>query len=138
MPANKKLLLLPGDGIGPEVLGEVRRVVDWMAKRRTVTFDLEEDLVGGCSIDRHGVPVTDAVMEKALAVDAVLLGAVGGPKWDGGDFAIRPEAGLLRLGKEIELFDNPRPAMVFLALAEPSQLKREVVEGLDTLTVREW
>ncbi|HET8726554.1 MAG TPA: 3-isopropylmalate dehydrogenase [Alphaproteobacteria bacterium] len=137
MPANKKLLLLPGDGIGPEVVAQVRRVVDWMAKNRTVSFDLDEDLVGGCSIDRHGVPITDAVMERALAVDAVLLGAVGGPKWDGVDFAIRPEAGLLRLRKDLELFANLRPAIVFPALAEQSTLKREVVEGLDILIVRE-
>ncbi|MEX0760769.1 MAG: isocitrate/isopropylmalate family dehydrogenase, partial [Tistlia sp.] len=79
MPANKSLLVLPGDGIGPEVMGQVRRVVDWMDKRRAVTFDLAEDLVGGAAIDAHGIPVTDATVEKAMNVDAVLLGAVGGP-----------------------------------------------------------
>jgi 3-isopropylmalate dehydrogenase len=137
MTANKKLLFLPGDGIGPEVVGQVRRIAEWLASRRGIAFDIDEDLVGGCSIDRHGVPVTDAVMEKALAADAVLLGAVGGPKWDNVDFAIRPEAGLLRLRKDLELFANLRPAIVFPALAEQSTLKREVVEGLDILIVRE-
>ncbi|MFP3422435.1 isocitrate/isopropylmalate family dehydrogenase, partial [Bacillus sp. SIMBA_161] len=89
-----------GDGIGPEIMYQVRRIIDWMAKNRAVTFEVEEGLVGGAAIDAHGAPLTDETMADALAADAVLLGAVGGPKWDGVDFAIRPEAGLLRLRKE--------------------------------------
>ncbi|MEM7446027.1 MAG: 3-isopropylmalate dehydrogenase [Pseudomonadota bacterium] len=137
MIANKSILLLPGDGIGPEVMAEVVKTANWMKQHRAVGFDMEEGLVGGCSIDTHGVPVTDEVVSKALDADAVLLGAVGGPKWDGVDFAIRPEAGLLRLRKDLELFANLRPAIVFPALADASSLKREIVEGLDIMIVRE-
>ncbi len=137
MAANKTLLILSGDGIGPEVMTEVRRLIDWMGKARAVEFEVRDGLVGGCSIDRDGVPLTDQTMAAALAADAVLLGAVGGPKWDGVDFAIRPEAGLLRLRKEMELFANLRPAIVFPAMADASTLKREVVEGLDIVIVRE-
>lgn len=134
---SKKLLILPGDGIGPEVMAVVRRVIDWMDKRRGVSFDVEEGLVGGASIDAHGVPVTDEVVEKALAADAVLLGAVGGPKWDNLDFSIKPERGLLRLRKDLELFANLRPAMCFDALVDASTLKPELVRGLDIMIVRE-
>ena len=137
MAANKKILILAGDGIGPEVMREVQRVVEWMNRDRGARFDISEGLVGGCAIDEHGVPLADATMAAALKADAVLLGAVGGPKWDGVDFAIRPEAGLLRLRKELELFANLRPAIVFPALADASTLKREVVEGLDIMIVRE-
>jgi 3-isopropylmalate dehydrogenase len=137
MTANRSMLMLPGDGIGPEVMAEVAKVADWMESHRAVRFAIEEDLVGGTAIDAHGVPLTDAAMDKAQNVDAVMLGAVGGPKWDGVDFAIRPEAGLLRLRKELGLFANLRPAIVFPALAEASSLKREVVEGLDIMIVRE-
>ncbi len=137
MTANKSILLLPGDGIGPEAMAEVVKTADWMGQQRAVGFDTEEALVGGCSIDAAGVPITDAVMAKAMDADAVLLGAVGGPKWDAVDFAIRPEAGLLRLRKDLELFANLRPAMVFPALADASSLKRELVEGLDIMIVRE-
>ena len=137
MASNKKLLMLPGDGIGPEVMGEVRRVVDWMDKRRAVSFDVEERLVGGAAIDAEGAPVSDATMEKALAADAVLLGAVGGPKWDEVPFELKPERGLLRLRKDLELFANLRPALCFDALVEASTLKAEVVSGLDIVIVRE-
>jgi 3-isopropylmalate dehydrogenase len=137
MTANKSLLMLAGDGIGPEVMGEVKRAAEWMGTHRAVGFAIEEALVGGCSIDVNGVPVTDATMERALAVDAVLLGAVGGPKWDNVDFAIRPEAGLLRLRKDLGLFANLRPAIVYKALADASSLKREIVEGLDIMILRE-
>ncbi|NNG05712.1 MAG: 3-isopropylmalate dehydrogenase, partial [Inquilinus sp.] len=137
MAASKKLLVLAGDGIGPDVMREVRRVVEWMGRDRGIRFDVTEGLVGGCAIDEHGVPLADETMAAALKADAVLLGAVGGPKWDGVDFAIRPEAGLLRLRKEMELFANLRPAIVFPALADASTLKREVVEGLDIMIVRE-
>ncbi len=137
MPSNKSLLVLPGDGIGPEVMGQVRRVVDWMDKRRAVSFDISEDLVGGAAIDAHGIPVTDATVEKAMGVDAVLLGAVGGPKWDSLDFSKKPERGLLRLRKDLQLYANLRPALCFEALVEASTLKPEVVAGLDIMIVRE-
>jgi 3-isopropylmalate dehydrogenase len=137
MAASKTILMLPGDGIGPEVMTEVRRLVEWLSRDRGTPFAIKEGLVGGCSIDKDGVPLTDDTMAAALKADAVLLGAVGGPKWDGVDFAIRPEAGLLRLRKEMDLFANLRPAIVFPALADASTLKREVVEGLDIMIVRE-
>lgn len=137
MAANKKLLILPGDGIGPEVMGQVRRVIDWMAKRRSLSFDLDEGLVGGAAIDAEGAPIGDATMEKAMAADAVLLGAVGGPKWDDLPFAQKPERGLLRLRKEMVLFANLRPALCFDALVDASTLKPELVAGLDIMIVRE-
>ena len=137
MASNKSLLILPGDGIGPEAMTEVRRVVDWMETKRAIKFDLDEDLVGGASIDKHGIPITDEVMEKAQNVDAVLLGAVGGPKWDDLDFSIKPERGLLRLRKELGLYANLRPATCFDALVDASSLKPELVRGLDIMIVRE-
>jgi len=137
MPANKKLLILPGDGIGPEVMGEVTRVIDWMAKHRAVSFDVTEGLVGGAAYDAHGTPLTDETMADAMNVDAVLLGAVGGPAWDDLPFDRKPERGLLRLRKEMDLFANLRPALVFDAMAEASTLKTEVVKGLDMMIVRE-
>ena len=137
MPANKRLLILPGDGIGPEVMGEVRRVIDWMAKQRAATFDVKEGLVGGASYDVHGTPITDETMARAMEADAVLLGAVGGPKWDDLPFADKPERGLLRLRKDMDLFANLRPAVVFDALADASTLKEEVIKGLDIMIVRE-
>src|SRR4029077_16301031 len=97
MPANKKLLVLPGDGIGPEVMREVRRVIDWMARRRMVSFDMAEDLVGGAAIDARGTPITDETMEKAREAAAILFGSVGGPKWDKLGFQLRPELAILRL-----------------------------------------
>ena len=137
MSNNKKLLILPGDGIGSEVMREVRRVMDWLDRRRHLGFDATDDLIGGAAIDKHGVPLTDATVETARAADAVLLGAVGGPAWDRVDFEIRPEAGLLRLRKDLDLFANLRPAIVFAPLAEASTLKSEIVAGLDILIVRE-
>ena len=137
MASNKKLLILPGDGIGPEVMRQVRRVIDWFSQRRAVSFDLSEGLVGGAAIDAHGVPLTDETMAEAMAVDAVLLGAVGGPKWDALPFERKPERGLLRLRKEMDLFANLRPALVFDALADASSLKTELVRGLDMMIVRE-
>jgi 3-isopropylmalate dehydrogenase len=135
--ADPSLLILAGDGIGPEVMAEVRRVVDWLAARRGLVFAVEEDLVGGCAYDAHGAPLSDATMAKAQAADAVLLGAVGGPKYDALDFSVKPERGLLRLRKEMDLFANLRPARCFDALADFSSLKREVIAGLDVLIVRE-
>lgn len=131
------LLLLPGDGIGPEVMAEVRKVIEWFGKSRGLDFIVEEDLVGGCSYDAHGTPLTDAAMDRAHAADAVLLGAVGGPKYDTLDFSLKPERGLLRLRKEMDLFANLRPAQCFDALADFSSLKPDVIAGLDILIVRE-
>ena len=131
------LLILPGDGIGPEVMAEVRKVIDWFGANRGLAFKVEEDLVGGAAYDAHGTPLTDAAMERAQAADAVLLGAVGGPKYDDLDFSLKPERGLLRLRKEMDLYANLRPAQCFDALADFSSLKREVIAGLDILIVRE-
>lgn len=133
----KYILVLPGDGIGPEVMGEVRRLIDWMNEHEGAAFDVEEDLVGGCSIDRHGVPLSDETLARAMNADAVLLGAVGGPTWDSIPFDRRPEAGLLQLRKKLELFANLRPAVVFDSLADASSLRRRYVEGLDIMIVRE-
>ena len=135
--ATPSILILPGDGIGPEVMAEVRKVLGWFASARGIHFDLSEGLVGGCSYDAHGTPLTDATMERAQAADAVLLGAVGGPKYDSLDFSLKPERGLLRLRKEMDLFANLRPAQCFDALADFSSLKQEVVAGLDIMIVRE-
>jgi 3-isopropylmalate dehydrogenase len=135
--ANPSLLILPGDGIGPEVMAEVKKLIAWFGDKRGVRFDVTEDLVGGAAYDVHGVPLSDATMEKALAVDAVLLGAVGGPQYDLLDFSVKPERGLLRLRKEMDLFSNLRPAQCFDALADFSSLKKEVVAGLDIVIVRE-
>ena len=135
--ANPSLLILPGDGIGPEVMAEVRKVIDWFGANRGLAFDVSEDLVGGCAYDAHGTPLTDATMATAQEVDAVLLGAVGGPQYDDLDFSVKPERGLLRLRKEMDLYANLRPAQCFDALADFSSLKREVVAGLDIMIVRE-
>ena len=137
MADRNKLLILAGDGIGPEVMAEVRRFIDWLERKRNVRIAVAEDLVGGAAIDAHGVPLTDETMAKALDADAVLLGAVGGPKWDALPFAQKPERGLLRLRKEMELFANLRPAVVFSALVDASPLKPEIVSGLDIMIVRE-
>jgi 3-isopropylmalate dehydrogenase len=135
--ANPSLLILAGDGIGPEVMAEVKRIITWFGTKRGVTFDVSEDLVGGCAYDAHGTPLHDDTMAKAQSVDAVLLGAVGGPKYDALDFSVKPERGLLRLRKEMDLFANLRPAQCFDALADFSSLKKEIVAGLDIMIVRE-
>jgi len=134
---NPSLLILAGDGIGPEVMDEVKKVIDWFGAKRDLTFDVSEDLVGGCAYDAHGTPLHDDTMAKAQEVDAVLLGAVGGPKYDQLDFSVKPERGLLRLRKEMDLFSNLRPAQCFDALADFSSLKKDVVAGLDIMIVRE-
>ncbi len=131
-----RLLVLPGDGIGPEVVAEALRVIDWF-RHRGIAFEIREGRVGGAAIDADGVPISDATMAEALASDAVLLGAVGGPRWDDLPFERKPERGLLRLRKEMDLFANLRPAVVFPSLAEASTLKAEVVSGLDIMIVRE-
>ena len=133
----KTLFLLPGDGIGPEAMGEVRKIIALMNEKLKADFVLDEGLVGGCAYDAHGAAISDADMAKAMAADAVLFGAVGGPKWDGVPYEVRPEAGLLRLRKDMELFANLRPAICYPALAAASSLKPELVEGLDILIVRE-
>lgn len=135
--ATQKILLLPGDGIGPEVMGEVRRAIEWMNSQGLTSFEVEEGLVGGAAYDAHGLSISEDDMARAMAADAVLFGAVGGPKWDDVPYDVRPEAGLLRLRKDMELFANLRPAICFGALAEASSLKKELVEGLDILIVRE-
>src|SRR5690242_3196248 len=135
--ATYKLLLLPGDGIGPEVMGEVKKLIAWMNGHGMGTFETEEGLVGGCAYDAHKVAITEATMAKAHAVDAVIFGAVGGPKWDKVPYEARPEAGLLRLRKDLELYANLRPAVTYPALADASSLKRELVEGLDIMILRE-
>jgi 3-isopropylmalate dehydrogenase len=135
--ASRKLLLLPGDGIGPEAMAEVRKLIAAMNEDFGAGFETEEGLVGGSAYDAHGQSISEADMERAMAADAVLFGAVGGPKWDGVAYEVRPEAGLLRLRKDMELFANLRPAICYPALAESSSLKKEVVEGLDILIVRE-
>ena len=131
------LLILPGDGIGPEVMAEVRKIIAWFGVNRGLEFDASEDLVGGSAYDAHGTPLHDDTMAKAQEVDAVLLGAVGGPQYDDLDFSVKPERGLLRLRKEMDLFANLRPAQCFDALADFSSLKTEVVSGLDIMIVRE-
>jgi len=132
-----RLLILPGDGIGPEVTAQARRVLEAAAPRFDLSLSFEEDLIGGASIDERGTPLADEVVDRARACRAVLLGAVGGPKWDAMPVDTRPERGLLRIRKELGLFANLRPATVFPALADASTLRREVVEGIDLLVVRE-
>src|SRR5258708_26152093 len=135
--ATHNLLLLPGDGIGPEVMDEVKRVIEFFNEKGPDKFNTEEALVGGSCYDAHGVAITDATMEKAKSADAVIFGAVGGPKWDKVPYDVRPEAGLLRLRKDLDLYANVRPAIVYPALADSSSLKREVVDGLDIIILRE-
>ena len=135
--STPSLLILPGDGIGPEVMAEVRKIIDWFGANRDLAFDVSEDLVGGAAYDAHGAPLSDETMERAQAADAVLLGAVGGPKYDDLDFSVKPERGLLRLRKEMDLFSNLRPAQCFDALADFSSLKKDIVAGLDIMIVRE-
>ena len=135
--SNPSILILPGDGIGPEVMDEVRKVISWFGDKRDIHFDVSEDLVGGAAYDAHGVPLADETMARAQDADVVLLGAVGGPKYDDLDFSLKPERGLLRLRKEMDLYANLRPAQCFDALADFSSLKRDVVAGLDIMIVRE-
>jgi 3-isopropylmalate dehydrogenase len=135
--SNPSLLILPGDGIGPEVMAEVRKVIAWFGDKRALTIDVSEDLVGGAAYDKHGTPLHDDTMTRAQEADAVLLGAVGGPKYDDLDFSLKPERGLLRLRKEMDLYSNLRPAQCFDALADFSSLKKDVVAGLDIMIVRE-
>jgi len=135
--ATYKLLLLPGDGIGPEIMAEAEKVIACFSRAGVARFEIEKGLVGGCAYDAHGAAISEADMARAQAADAVLLAAVGGPKWAGIPYEVRPEAGLLRLRKDLALYANLRPAICYPALADASSLKREVVEGLDIMIVRE-
>lgn len=134
---SKQILILPGDGIGPEIMAEAVKVLELANDKYHLGFELSHDLIGGAAIDKHGVPLADETLARARAADAVLLGAVGGPKWDTLDRAIRPEKGLLKIRSELQLFGNLRPAILYPQLAEASTLKPEVVSGLDILIVRE-
>ena len=135
--AQHTLFLLPGDGIGTEIMAEVEKLIAFTNARGWTDFAYDKGLVGGCAYDAHGVAISEQDMEKALGADAVIFGAVGGPKWDDVPYEVRPEAGLLRLRKDLGLFANLRPAICYSALADASSLKRELVEGLDILIVRE-
>ena len=134
---NRKLLLLPGDGIGPEVVREAKKIIEWFNKNKSLDFKIEEGLVGGASYEKHNNPITDEVFYKALESEAVILGAVGGPKYDNLEFAKRPERALLKLRKELKLFANLRPAICFKQLVEASPLKPEIISGLNIMIVRE-
>ncbi|MCF8496397.1 MAG: 3-isopropylmalate dehydrogenase [Alphaproteobacteria bacterium] len=131
------LMILSGDGIGPETMAEVRKLIGWINARGDLKIGMQDGLIGGAAIDAHGVPLGDETLERCRTVDAIMLGAVGGPKWAGAAYDKRPEAGLLKLRKELDLFANLRPAIVFDALVEASTLKAEIVKGLDILIVRE-
>ena len=132
-----KVLILPGDGIGPEVMKEVDRVIHWFNKETNLSAEIEYESVGGASYDLNKTAISEEAMALAKTSDAVLFGAVGGPKWDNVEYENRPEAGLLRLRKDLDLFANLRPALCFPALVEASALKREIIEGLDIIIVRE-
>jgi 3-isopropylmalate dehydrogenase len=134
---KRKILLLPGDGIGPEVIKEVRKILEWLNKNKSLDFEIDEGLIGGISYDKHKNPITDEVFYKALESEAVILGAVGGPKWDNLEFAKKPERALLKLRKELKLFANLRPAICFKQLVDASSLKPEIISGLDIMIVRE-
>jgi 3-isopropylmalate dehydrogenase len=134
---KRKFLLLAGDGIGPEVVSEVKKIIQWFNINKSLDFEIDEDLAGGVSYDKHGTPITDEVFYKALECEAVILGAVGGPKWDDVEFSKKPERALLKLRKELKLFANLRPAICFKQLVDASTLKPEIVSGLDIMIVRE-
>jgi 3-isopropylmalate dehydrogenase len=135
--ATRKILILAGDGIGPEVMREARRLLDWLERRRGLRFEIEDDLVGGAAIDARGTPLAESTVEMARAADAVLFGAVGGPAWDGLGFDKRPELAILGLRRELGLFANLRPAVVYDPLVAASALKPEIVQGLNLMIVRE-
>ena len=134
---KRKILLLPGDGIGPEVITEVKKIINWFNNKKSLDFEIDQELVGGCSYDKHGTPITDEVFYKALESEVIMLGAVGGPTWDNLEFSKKPERALLKLRKELKLFANLRPAICFKQLVDASTLKPEVVSGLDIMIVRE-
>src|SRR2546423_8387934 len=135
--SNRKVLVLPGDGIGPEIMGQLMRLIEFFARRHLASFEVSEGLVGGAAYEAAGTPLTDATLAEAQASDAVLFGSVCGPKGETLPFELQPERGLLRLRKEMDLFANLRPALVCEALADASRLKRDLVAGLDLMIVRE-
>ncbi|MBF0188364.1 MAG: 3-isopropylmalate dehydrogenase [Magnetococcales bacterium] len=135
--STKKVLLLPGDGIGQEITEEARKILNWLTKSKGVAIEVEEALIGGTAYDETGTPLPDDTVTKGKAADAVLLGAVGGTKWESLDYSVRPERGLLGIRKALDLFCNLRPAQVFPQLADASTLKKEVVAGIDIMVVRE-
>lgn len=137
MLVGKHILILEGDGIGPEIVREARKVMDVINAKFDLGLTFENELMGGCAIDVHGVPLADSTLEKARQADAILLGAVGGPKWDKLDRSIRPEKGLLKIRSQLGLYANLRPALLYPQLVDASSLKPEVVSGLDILIVRE-
>ncbi len=137
MASNRKIMVLPGDGIGTEIMAANMKIIDWLAKHRSIDFDMQEGLVGGAAYDAHGTPLTDETLADSIASDAVLFGAVGGPAYDDLAFELKPERGLLALRKEMDLFANLRPAIVFPSLVEASTLKPDVVSGLDIMILRE-
>ena len=134
---KRKILLLPGDGVGPEVVGEVKKIIKWFNEKKSLDFEIDEDLIGGASIDANKIPITDEVFYKSLECEAVILGACGGPKWDNLEFSKKPERALLKLRKELKLFANLRPAICFKQLVDSSTLKPEIVSGLNIMIVRE-
>jgi len=134
---SKNIVLMAGDGIGPEIVAEAKKVIDCLNHKMNLGISYEDELIGGCSIDAHGVPLTEAAVARAKACDGILLGAVGGPKWDSLERAIRPEKGLLKIRADLDLFSNLRPAILYSQLADASSLKKELVEDLDILIVRE-
>jgi 3-isopropylmalate dehydrogenase len=131
------ILLLPGDGIGPEAVDELVKVMDWFSSHRGIEFDITRDDIGGAAYDRYGTPLADETLAAAKETDATIMGSVGGPQWDNVERHLRPEAGLLTLRKELDLFANLRPATCMPALATASSLKEELVSGLDILILRE-
>ena len=134
---RRKILLLPGDGVGPEVVGEVKKIIKWFNEKKSLDFEIDEDLIGGASIDVNKIPITDEVFYKSLECEAIILGACGGPKWDNLEFSKKPERALLKLRKELKLFANLRPAICFKQLVDSSTLKPEIVSGLNIMIVRE-
>ena len=133
----KKILILPGDGIGPEIVAEAGKVLECLRTDHGLQVDVEEALLGGCAVDAEGAPLPESTLSKARQADGILLGAVGGPKWDGIERHLRPERGLLGIRAELALYANLRPAVLFPALAGASTLRPEVVAGLDIMIVRE-
>ncbi len=137
MTNEYNMMILPGDGIGAETINEVQKIINWINEHTPLNINTENGLIGGASIDEFGNPFDDTTLERCRAADAIMLGAVGGTKWDDVEYNLRPEAGLLKLRKELDLFANLRPAIVFDALIDASTLKPEIVKGLDILIVRE-
>ena len=137
MKKKINISLLPGDGIGKEISKEACKVINWISKNSDLDFNINEELVGGSSIDKLGEPLTEKTLEKIKKSDAIILGAVGGPKWENLSFEKRPERGLLKIRKELDLFANFRPALVFESLINSSSLKPEIIKDLDILIIRE-